>query len=190
MKLPTFFKLWDVSDISDCQTWMCNEINLLLNEISQHYWQGYFIDKKFITVHYHWLTHWGWVLKVLIIWVSKLCHYCLRQWLIAFSSPSLHLNQCCHISDSALLNKFQWNLNLNITILIQENTFENVVCKMASILSQCVHALYLPHSLVLVGYWLMFSIHVTSINWFDIDWCTWLRNVSLNCLNITHYLFS
>ena len=38
-------------------------------------------------------------------------------------------------------NKFQWNLNQNIIIFIQENAFENVVCKMAPILSQpqCVN---------------------------------------------------
>ena len=29
-------------------------------------------------------------------------------------------------------NEFQWNLNLNFIILIQENTFENVVCQNGS----------------------------------------------------------
>ena len=32
------------------------------------------------------------------------------------------------------MNKFQWNFNQNIYILIQENTFENTVCKMTAIL--------------------------------------------------------
>ena len=37
-------------------------------------------------------------------------------------------------------NKFQWNLNRNLCIFIQENAFENIVCKIAAILSlpQCV----------------------------------------------------
>ena len=33
-------------------------------------------------------------------------------------------------------NKLQWNLNWNLNIFIQENAFENVVCKMAAILSR------------------------------------------------------
>ena len=35
-----------------------------------------------------------------------------------------------------LRNKFQWNFNQFSSIFIQENTLENVVCEMASILSQ------------------------------------------------------
>ena len=33
-------------------------------------------------------------------------------------------------------NKFQWNYNQNSNIFIQENAFENVICKMAAILPQ------------------------------------------------------
>ena len=38
-------------------------------------------------------------------------------------------------------NRFQWNFNRYSYIFIQENSFENVVCEMASILSrpQCVY---------------------------------------------------
>ena len=38
-------------------------------------------------------------------------------------------------------NKLQWNFNRNSNIFVQENSFENVVCKMAPILSlpQCVN---------------------------------------------------
>ena len=35
-----------------------------------------------------------------------------------------------------LRNKFQWNINQNPYIIIQENPFENVVWKMAAILSR------------------------------------------------------
>ena len=40
-----------------------------------------------------------------------------------------------------LKNKFQWNLKQDSHIFIQENTYENVVWKMAAILSlpQCVN---------------------------------------------------
>ena len=35
-----------------------------------------------------------------------------------------------------LEKKFQWNLNHNLNIFIQENEFQNIVCEMASILSR------------------------------------------------------
>ena len=40
--------------------------------------------------------------------------------------------------------KFKWNLNRNSYVFIQENSFENVVCEMAAILSrpQCVKTLH------------------------------------------------
>ena len=37
--------------------------------------------------------------------------------------------QCWHIINWVLRDKFQWNLNRNSYIFIQENAFENVVCK-------------------------------------------------------------
>ena len=48
-------------------------------------------------------------------------------------------------------NKPQWNFKRNSYIFIQENVFENVVCKMASILSrpQCVNTLSLTHNVVM-----------------------------------------
>ena len=45
------------------------------------------------------------------------------------------LNHCWLIVDWAIGNKFQWNLNWNIPIFIQENQFENVIHNMAAILS-------------------------------------------------------
>ena len=51
-----------------------------------------------------------------------------------------YLNQYCEIVNSNLRNKFQWKLKWNSYIFIQENAFENVVWKVAAILSrpQCV----------------------------------------------------
>ena len=55
---------------------------------------------------------------------------------------SLHyLNQCWNIVNWTLRNKLQWNLKQNSYIFIEENAFENVVWKMAAILSRspCVN---------------------------------------------------
>ena len=54
--------------------------------------------------------------------------------------PSHYLNQCWNIVNWTPWNKHQWNVNRNSYIFIQENPFENVVWKMAAILSrpQCV----------------------------------------------------
>ena len=76
------------------------------------------------------LTHWG-----------RVTHICVRKLPIigsdnGLSAPSHYLNQCRYIVNSNLSNKLQWNLKHNSYIFIQENAFENVVCKMASISSR------------------------------------------------------
>ena len=63
-------------------------------------------------------------------------HHWFRLWLVAWSAPSHYLKQCWIIVNWTLRNKLQWNFNQNSNILIQENVFESIVCKMASILSQ------------------------------------------------------
>ena len=50
--------------------------------------------------------------------------------------PSHYLNQCLNIVNWTLSNKLQRNFNWNSNIFIEENTFENVIWKMAAILSQ------------------------------------------------------
>ena len=50
--------------------------------------------------------------------------------------PSHYLNQCWNIVNFNLRNKLQWNINRNSYIFIQENAFENVVCKISAIMSQ------------------------------------------------------
>ena len=50
--------------------------------------------------------------------------------------PSHYLNQCWNIVNWTPGNKLQWNLNRNLYIFIQENTYENGVYEMVSILSQ------------------------------------------------------
>ena len=79
------------------------------------------------------LTHWG---RVTHICVVEMGHHRFRKWLVACSAPSHYLNQCWNIVNWTLRNKLQWTFNRNSNIFIQEIAFENVVCKMASILSR------------------------------------------------------
>ena len=84
------------------------------------------------------LTHWG-----------RVTHICVVDLTIIGSDNGLspgrrqlshYLNQCWDTVNWTHGNKFQWNLNQNSYIFIQENAFENVVWEMAAILSrpQCV----------------------------------------------------
>ena len=76
---------------------------------------------------------------------SRACNHkslcALEQDLHAWTAPSHYLNQRWNIVNWTLGNKLQWNFNRNSNIFIEENTFENVVCEMASLLSrpQCVN---------------------------------------------------
>ena len=55
---------------------------------------------------------------------------------VAWQAPSHYLNQCWDIVNSYLKNKLQGNLKRNSYISIQENAFENIIWKIAAILSQ------------------------------------------------------
>ena len=63
-------------------------------------------------------------------------HLWFGQRLVVWSARSYYPNQCWNIFNSNLMNNFQWNLKWNLYIFIQENAFENVVCKMAAVLSR------------------------------------------------------
>ena len=65
----------------------------------------------------------------------------------AWPVPSHYLNQCWNIVNWDPGNKLQWNINQNSWIFIQENPSQNVVWKMAAILSrpQCVNWTMAPH---------------------------------------------
>ena len=80
---------------------------------------------------FHALSHWGLVTHICVV---ELGHHWFRQWLVACSVPSHYLNQCWNIVNWTVRNKLHWNFNRNSNIFIQEIAFENVVCKMASIL--------------------------------------------------------
>ena len=60
-------------------------------------------------------------------------HQCI---IVACSAPSHYLNQCCIIINWTLGNKPQWNSNWNTKCFIHDNSFENVFCEMAAILSR------------------------------------------------------
>ena len=55
-------------------------------------------------------------------------------------APSQYVNQCWNILNWNLRNKLQWNFKRKSHVFIQENAFENIVCKTVAILSwhQCV----------------------------------------------------
>ena len=82
------------------------------------------------------LTHWG-----------RVTHVCVGNLTIIGSDNGLspggrshNLNQCWNIVNWTPRNNLLWNVNRNSYIFIHENQFENVVWKMAAILSlpQCV----------------------------------------------------
>ena len=78
------------------------------------------------------LTDWG---PKTHICVSKISHHWFRLWILAWSTPSHHLNQYLYIVYLTHGIKFQWNLNVNWNLFIPENTFENVY-EIAAILSR------------------------------------------------------
>ena len=47
------------------------------------------------------------------IWVSESGQHWFRWWLVAYWSPSHHLNQCCVIINWTLRDKLQWNFSQN-----------------------------------------------------------------------------
>ena len=83
-------------------------------------------------------------LMFLLCWEIKNSWFLIPDsWFLVFSStPSPYLNQWWHIFNWTLA-KLQWNFNRNSYIFIQENTFENVMWKLAAILSrpECVNGL-------------------------------------------------
>ena len=90
-----------------------------------------------------------------------------RSWLAVEQATSHYLNQCWNIVNWILENKLQWDFNRNSNIFIQENAVQNVVCKMASILSrpQCVKCISLKSNLNLLVKLLSLSIYIEKV------WC-------------------
>ena len=72
------------------------------------------------------LTHWG---RVAQIHNSKLGLYWFRQWLVTSLTSNHYLNQCWHIVDRIVGNKFKWNLNHNTAIFIEENNLKMLSAK-------------------------------------------------------------
>ena len=100
----------------------------------------------------HVLTHWG---RVMHICVGNQTIIGSDNGLAPGTAPSHYLNQCSNIVNWTLRNKLQWNLNQNSCVFIHENAFENVVWKMAAILSrpQCADTLLLTHNYVIKLFW-------------------------------------
>ena len=83
-------------------------------------------DKFMSSLCHNGLTHLG---RVLHICISKLTIIGSDNGFSPGRAPSHYLNQWWNIR-----NKFQWNLQQNSYIFIQEHAFENVACEMAEIL--------------------------------------------------------
>ena len=63
------------------------------------------------------------------ICVSKLYPNCYREWLVAHSATTHYLNQWWFIVNKTPRDIFRWNSVWNSKVFIQENAYENVVCK-------------------------------------------------------------
>ena len=70
------------------------------------------------------------------ICVSELGHHLFRWWLVACSAPSHYLNKCWFTINWTTRNTFQWNLNRNFIIFIQQKHLKMSSAKMAAILSR------------------------------------------------------
>ena len=70
------------------------------------------------------------------ICVGELGQPYFKYWLVACLAPSHYLNQCWVIVNGTLRNKLQWNFNQSSWIFIHRNAFEDIICKIAAILSQ------------------------------------------------------
>ena len=94
-----------------------------------------------------------------------------------------YLNQYMFFVDRSPGNKFQWTLNQNTTIFIQENNFENVGCKTVAILSRPQSRKMLVRSCILMGHVTQWQRHyyvkTTSRRLFDIIKTLLLCNLSV-----------
>ena len=82
--------------------------------------------------------------------------------------PSHYLNQCWDIVNWTLRNMLQWNLNRNSNMFIEEYAFENIIWKMAVILSQCVK------------WWL---VEYSVLNHVLNQWCFFIDKLPCNDIN-------
>ena len=92
------------------------------------------------------------------ICASQLSHHWFRWWLVTYLVPSHYINQWQFIVNWTIWNKLQWNFNQNTKIFITEKSFENIVCKMATILSR-PHSVRVTSRMVLVVVaWRVFAV--------------------------------
>ena len=88
----------------------------------------------------------------------------MLMYMFSWPMPSHYLNQYWNIVNLTDRNKLQSIFNWNSYIFIHENTFENVVWKMAAILSrpQCVNILWIS---VLIS--IVITLPMLSTPWYD-----------------------
>ena len=90
------------------------------------------------------LTHLGWVTHICVGKISSLGH--IMACLLVGAKPLS--NQCRNSVNWNLMNKLQINFGWNSIIFMTKNWLDNVICEMASILSQpqSVNSLLSDHS--------------------------------------------
>ena len=114
---------------------------------------------------------------------------------MVWSAPSHYINQCWNVVNWAIRNKLQWNRTRNSYIFIPKNAFENVVGKMAAILSRphcanhvacviavswCVANLFALGRIELhpdICYGLEFRAGEMDDNGWEVMWCDFISQV-------------
>ena len=121
----------------ECQNWVClwpGTNTLVLIHTNMYKWFKYYNGLKLSTdIFARPLTH---LPLVPHICVSELGQHWFRWWLVSYSAPIHYLNQCWVIANWTIRNKFKWNFNQNTKLFIHKNVSEDIICKMAAILSR------------------------------------------------------
>ena len=92
-------------------------------------------------------------------------------------ATSHYLNQCWFIVNWTLRNKFQWKLNQDSNIFIQENAFEIAICEMTAILFW-VRWVKGPVYVIMSSYHVSPNWH-TEMSYGCCQWSWWPTNIQL-----------
>ena len=123
------------------ENWLCYYQNELYNFTFMNW------DKWMFHSIYYSLTHCPLVPHIC---VSEWGQHWFR-WFVAYSTPSLYLNQCWIIVNWTFGNKIHWNSNQNTKLFIHEDASEYIICEMATILSRGDQLMHMDDQLMNSG---------------------------------------
>ena len=106
------------------------------------------------------------------ICVNDLGHHWFRKWLVACSASSHYLNQCWLIVNWAPGNIFQWNLNRNSIIFIQENENENVISQNGGhFVQEEMQDTDTTHTRIDLDprHWVNTTLRILTVYWWDVS---------------------